>query len=167
MIRYFVRHPVAANILMVSAVILGLSVIRDMERESFPEFTASRVSVTVLYPGAAAIDVDEQVCAEIDSALNGLTDLDEIECQSVEGRASATLTMAEGGDISQFFNDTLSEVQALSDRLVDAASAALPPDILDRLAAARAARAANRKSKGDFFITSPCSIWSAPPEGRV
>lgn len=34
------------------------------------------------------------------------------------------------------------EVQALSDRLVDAARAALPADILDRLAASRAARAA-------------------------
>ncbi len=120
MIRYFVRHPVAANILMISAVILGLSVIRDMERESFPEFTPSRVSVAVLYPGAAAIDVDEQICAEIDRALNGLSDLDELECQSVEGRASATLTMTEGGDISQFFNDTLSEVQALSDLPSDA-----------------------------------------------
>ena len=113
MIGYFVKHPVAANIMMIAAFILGLSVISGMERESFPEFAASRVSVTVIYPGASAIDVDEQVCAEIDSALNGVADLDEIECQSTEGRASATLTMAESGDINQFFNDVLSDVQAM------------------------------------------------------
>lgn len=113
MISYFVRHPVAANIMMIAACILGLSVISGMERESFPEFSASRVSVTVLYPGASAIDVDAEVCAEIDSALNGVPDLDELECQSTEGRASATLTLSEGGNINQFFNDILSEVQSL------------------------------------------------------
>ncbi|MEM7711442.1 MAG: efflux RND transporter permease subunit, partial [Pseudomonadota bacterium] len=115
MIRYFVTHPVAANILMIAACILGLSVLPSMERESFPEFAASRVTVTVLYPGASAIDVDEQVCAEIDSALDSISNLDEIECQSTEGRAVATLTMAEAGDINQFFNDVLSDVQALQD----------------------------------------------------
>ncbi|MBV6656796.1 MAG: efflux RND transporter permease subunit [Devosiaceae bacterium] len=113
MIRYFVLHPVAANIMMIAACILGLSVITGIERESFPEFTPSTVTVTVIYPGAAAIDVDEQVCAELDSALNGLSQLDDIECQSTEGRATVTLTMEEDGDISQFFNDALSEVQSL------------------------------------------------------
>ena len=120
MIRYFVLHPVAANILMLAACILGLSVISDIERENFPEFTPSRVSVTVVYPGASAIDVDEQVCAELDASLHGLSQLDDIECQSTEGRATLTFTMVEDGDISQFFNDVLSEVQAVDDLPADA-----------------------------------------------
>ena len=115
MIRYFVHHPVAANILMIGACILGLSVITGIERESFPEFSPSRVSVSVIYPGASAVDVDEQICVRIDEALTGLTGLDTLQCQSTEGRATATLTMVEGGEISQFFNDILSEVQSLAD----------------------------------------------------
>lgn len=120
MIRYFVTHPVAANILMIATCILGIATLPGMERESFPEFIPSRVTVTVPYPGASAIDVDAQVCAELDRALQGLSGLDEQECQSVEGLATMTLTMAEGGDISQFFNDVLSEVQALSGLPTDA-----------------------------------------------
>ncbi|WP_299706281.1 efflux RND transporter permease subunit [uncultured Tateyamaria sp.] len=120
MMRYFVLHPVAANILMLAACILGLSVITDIERESFPEFTPSRVTVGVIYSGASAIDVDEQVCSELDDALNGVSQLDDIECESTEGRATLTLTMVEDGDISQFFNDALSEVQAIQDLPEDA-----------------------------------------------
>lgn len=120
MIAYFVRHPVAANILMIGACVLGLAALPDMERESFPEFAASRVTVTVPYPGAAAIDVDEQICAELDSSLSGVDGLDEMECQSTEGVAAATLTVEEGGDISQFFNDILSEVQAIDGLPADA-----------------------------------------------
>lgn len=50
MIGYFVHHPVAANILMIAACSLGLSVISGMERESFPEFAASRSSTPALLP---------------------------------------------------------------------------------------------------------------------
>ncbi len=120
MMRYFVLHPVAANILMLAACILGLSVITGIERESFPEFTPSRVTVAVVYPGASAVDVDEQVCAELDSSLNGLSQLDDIQCQSTEGRATLTLTMSEDAEISQFFNDALSEVQAIQGLPADA-----------------------------------------------
>ena len=120
MIRYFVFHPVAANILMLAACILGLSVITGIERESFPEFTPSRVSVTIVYPGASAIDVDAQICSELDASLSGLSQLDELECESTEGRATATLTLVEDGDITQFFNDALSEVQALQDLPLEA-----------------------------------------------
>ena len=114
MIRYFARHPNAANLLMVAAIAAGLSVIGGFERESFPEFTPSSVSVSVAYPGASAIDVDNDVCVELDDSLAAISDLDELECQSTEGLATATLTMSEGGDLSQFFNDVLSSTSALS-----------------------------------------------------
>ncbi|NSX56709.1 efflux RND transporter permease subunit [Parasulfitobacter algicola] len=120
MIQYFVRHPNAANILMLAAVILGLSVINGMERETFPEFSASRVTVDVMYQGASAIDVDEDICLELDDALGSISGLDDIECTATEGRASATLTMAEGGNINQFYNDILSEVSALNNLPDDA-----------------------------------------------
>ena len=113
MISYFVRHPNAANLMMLAAVILGLSAVPNMERETFPEFTPTRVTVGVLYPGASSIDVDEGVCQELDEALTAITALNDFECQSTEGRATATLTLAEGGGITQFYNDILSEVSAL------------------------------------------------------
>ena len=120
MISYFVRHPIAANLVLVAVAFLGLSVFSDMERESFPEFSASEVSVAVSYPGASASDVDEQICLVLDDALGAVNDLDDLECLSVENRATATLTMAEGGDIGQFYNDVSSEVSSIND-LPDAA----------------------------------------------
>ncbi|MEO0914380.1 MAG: efflux RND transporter permease subunit, partial [Pseudomonadota bacterium] len=61
MIGYFVRHPVAANLLMILICILGIAVVSDLERETFPEFDADSVSVTVIYPGASALDVDDAI----------------------------------------------------------------------------------------------------------
>ena len=114
MIRYFVRHPNAANLLMIAAIAAGLWVMAGFERESFPEFTSSKVNVSVVYPGASAIDVDNDVCVELDDSLASITGLEEMECQSTEGLATSTLTMAEGGDLAQFFNDILSATSGLS-----------------------------------------------------
>ena len=115
MIAYFVRHPVAANLLMIAGLFLGAISISGIERESLPAFAASSVNVTVTYSGATARDVDEEICIPLDNALNTLDSLDEFTCVSKEGAATATLEMVEGGDISQFYNDIVSDVSTISD----------------------------------------------------
>ncbi len=115
MIAYFVRHPNAANLMMIAAIVLGLSSISSMERETFPDFVSSRVTVAIAYPGASSIDVDEGICQELDRALDDITALDELECVSTEGLATTTLTMMDGADVTQFYNDILSTVLGLND----------------------------------------------------
>ncbi|WP_323785725.1 efflux RND transporter permease subunit [Thalassovita sp.] len=114
MINYFVRHPVAANLLMALICILGVAVISNIERETFPEFTADSVAVSVVYPGASAVDVDEEICSPLEDALSGLTGLADFECLSVDGRAAATAELEENGDIIQFFNDVFSAVSGIN-----------------------------------------------------
>jgi len=114
MIRYLVQHPVAANLLMAVICILGIAVVSNIERETFPEFTADSVAVSVVYPGASAVDVDEEICAPLEDGLTGLTGLADFECLSVDGRAAATAELAEGADIIQFFNDVFSAVSGIN-----------------------------------------------------
>lgn len=125
MIGYFVRHPVAANLLMAIIVVFGIAVISGIERETFPEFAADSVRISVPYPGASAPDVDEEICAPIEDALSGVTGLEELSCLSVEGNASATADLAEGGDLIQFFNDVSSAVAGISDFPDDAETASV------------------------------------------
>ena len=113
MISYFVRHPVAANLLMGLICFLGISVIGQMKREAFPVFPPSSVAVSVAYPGASAREVDESICGPLEGALNGVTGLIRLECLSREGGATATAELVEGGDITQFYNDIFSIVSGM------------------------------------------------------
>ncbi|MBY6201452.1 efflux RND transporter permease subunit [Maritalea mobilis] len=115
MVGYFVRHPVAANLMMVLICILGISVLSNIERETFPAFTADSVSVSVTYPGASARDVDEEICTPLEDALTGLTGLSDLECLSMDGRAQAVAELEDGGELIQFFNDVFSAVSGVSD----------------------------------------------------
>lgn len=125
MINYFVRHPVAANLLMILICLLGAALISDIERETFPEFAASAVGVSVIYPGASARDVDEEICGPIEDALTGIDGLSDLQCLSLDGRASATAELADGRDIILFFNDIFSAVSTINDFPADAETPAV------------------------------------------
>ncbi len=115
MIEWFVRHPVAANLLMALICILGLATIPELERETFPDITASTVAVSVVYPGASAVDVDEEICTRLEDAISGTDALEEFECLSMDGRAAATAEMQVGGSIIQFYNDIFSATSGVND----------------------------------------------------
>ena len=80
MIGAFARHPTAANLLMIGFVVLGLTALPNMRRESFPEFGAKKVRVDVVYPGATASEVEEAICQRIEDAV------DEVDREVVRDR---------------------------------------------------------------------------------
>ncbi|MEM9812754.1 MAG: efflux RND transporter permease subunit, partial [Pseudomonadota bacterium] len=125
MVGFFVRHPVASNLMMALFCVLGLATVANIERETFPEFSSDSVSISVIYPGASAADVNEEICAPLEDALTGLAGLADFECLSVEGRATGTAELEENGDITVFFNDVFSAVSGIGDFPTDAETPAV------------------------------------------
>ena len=113
MIRFFAGHPTAANLLMILLFALGIIALPTMRRETFPDFSASMVEVSVAYAGASAEEIEEAVCQRIEDAIEGLTDVLEVRCDAREGFASATVEMEDGGDITRFLADVTTEVEAI------------------------------------------------------
>lgn len=115
MLEWFVRHPVASNILMAIICILGIATVAGIERETFPEITPKSVNVSVAYPGASAVDVDEEICVRLEDAITGTEGLSEFDCLSLDGVGQATAELENGGDILQFYNDISSAVSGIND----------------------------------------------------
>ena len=85
MIRFFAEHPTAANLLMVVLFALGIFSIPSLRRETFPDYRADEVEVTVVYPGASAEDIEEAICRRIEEAVDGVNDVDEVRPEAGEG----------------------------------------------------------------------------------
>lgn len=115
MIRFFAGHPTAGNLLMLMFIVVGMSTLPTLKRETFPEFAPQEIQVMVVYPGASAEDVETAVCLRLEDAIEGVADLAELRCQALENKAIAVAEMSESGDISQFMDDIKSEVDAISD----------------------------------------------------
>lgn len=117
-----VAHPTAANLLMVLFLLLGLMHMGDIRRETFPDFASTEISVTAVYPGATAEDVESSVSERIEEAVESVSNLVKVTSKSAEGRATVTLEMRDGANSTEFLNDIKTEVEAISN---------FPPEVED------------------------------------
>lgn len=115
MIRWFAAHPTAANLLLILLLAVGLFAAPSLKRETFPDYRPVEVSIEVEYRGASAADVEDAICRRLQDALKGVDFLTELVCVAQDNLASATATMAPGGNAIRFLSDIDTEVNALTD----------------------------------------------------
>ncbi len=120
MIRFFASHPTAANLMMIIIIITGVIGIPSLKRETFPEFEASKIGITVTYAGASAEEMEEAVGQPIEDALGGINYIEEISAVSKEGVTTVSVEMAEGGDLTEFYNDIKTAVDGINNFPEDA-----------------------------------------------
>ncbi|MCF6355233.1 MAG: efflux RND transporter permease subunit [Candidatus Polarisedimenticolaceae bacterium] len=115
MISFFVRHSTGANLLMVLMVIIGLSALPELRRETFPDFAAQKLEIRLVYPGASAEDVEEAVCQRVEDALESISEVNEVVCVAREGQGRLVVEMMDDSDMARFMDEVKSEVEAIAD----------------------------------------------------
>jgi len=115
MIRFFTKHPTAANLLMIFFLVIGAVSLPTLRRETFPDFSADKVQINVIYPGATAEDVEEAICRRIEDAVDGISYVKEVTAESQESMGSVTVEMQSGGNMATFLTDIKTEVDAITD----------------------------------------------------
>jgi multidrug efflux pump subunit AcrB len=114
-IRLFTRHPTAANLLMLTFFVLGLSSLGSLKRETFPEFSPPYIIANVAYPGASPAEVEESLCLRMEDAVDGLSNIEETKCDAQEGFASLVIKMDDNADIGRSLVDIQTEINAIND----------------------------------------------------
>ncbi len=115
MIRYFSRHPTAANLLMLALLIFGLVSLPQIKRETFPEFSPPYIIASVVYPGASPQEVEESICMRMEDAVDGLANIVETRCEAVEGSASLILKLTDSDVVSRMLVDVQTQINAIND----------------------------------------------------
>ncbi len=115
MIRYFIRHPTAANLLMLAFLLAGILTLPGIKRETFPEFTASTISAGVAYPGATPQEVEESICMRMEDAVDGLSNIEEARCSAVEGYGSMILKLEDHADTGRLLIDVQTRINSIHD----------------------------------------------------
>ncbi|MBN1189700.1 MAG: efflux RND transporter permease subunit [Dehalococcoidales bacterium] len=114
MIRYFAQHPTAANLLMIALIILGLTALPKLQRDTFPVIPPTEVEVRIPYPGASPIEVENAICERCEEVLDAVTGLRELRCDARENIAIVTAQMEEGAEIESFYNDVKAQIESIT-----------------------------------------------------
>ena len=142
LLSYFTRHRTAANLLLVILLVAGLSAAPNMRAQFFPDVTIDNVTVTTVWDGAGAEDVDEAIVQVLEPALLAVEGVESSNSTSSEGRGSILLEFESGWDMARAANDVQTAVDAIT---------ALPDDAEDP----NVRRGAWRDRVTDVVITGP------------
>lgn len=112
---WFIRNPVAANLLMALILFLGVQTALSIRIEGFPRIPPEAVNVTIEYPGATAAQVDELVTQKIEQALEGLEGVRSITSQSGNGYASVSVRRAGGENLQAVLDRVRIRIDGLTD----------------------------------------------------
>jgi len=121
MIAWFAKNHVAANLLMITILLMGfLSIKSNIPLEVFPSFESDVVRVGVSLRGSTPEDVEQGVTIRIEEAVQDLQGIEKITSTSVEGNSSVSIEAEPGYDVRELLSDVKSRVDAINSFPVDA-----------------------------------------------
>ncbi len=115
MIEWFTKNHVAANLLMVLIVGLGLyTLFARVPLEVFPSVEYERVNVRTSFPGATPAEVEEGITIRVEEAIQDLEGIKEITSQSSEGSSLVIAEVESGYETRRLMEDIKTRVDALT-----------------------------------------------------
>ncbi len=112
-IPLFATHRVAANLLMFLLILAGAWGIKQLNTQFFPNFELDMVTVSVVWSGASAEDVERNITVPIEQELESVNFIDEVVSSSDQGIASIRIVAVEGADISRLKDEVQQKVDGL------------------------------------------------------
>ncbi|MWV27141.1 multidrug efflux RND transporter permease subunit [Aurantiacibacter rhizosphaerae] len=100
MARFFIDRPIFAWVISLGILLAGFIALRALPIEQYPDVAPPSLSINVVYPGADAQTLEQNVTQVIEQQLNGVDGFLYMDSSSLSnGTASITLTFEAGTDI--------------------------------------------------------------------
>ncbi|MDP7408477.1 MAG: efflux RND transporter permease subunit, partial [Luminiphilus sp.] len=114
LIRWWVRNPVAANLLMLIIVTAGWLGLRDIEKEVIPSVQPDIIQVEIMWPGASPKEVELLVVQRVEEALKNVSNVYRVTSESRESYGSLTVETFPSVDLNAFLNDIKNAVDSIT-----------------------------------------------------
>ena len=124
-ISYFIKYPVAVNVLILAFIIFGFIGAKSIKSSFFPLTDSKTISINLIYPGASPSEMEEGVVLKIEDNLKGIVGVDRVTSVSRENSATITVETVKGKNVDV----VLSDVKNAVDRVPSFPSGMEPPII--------------------------------------
>ena len=113
-IAWWVKNPVAANLLMLGIIISGWLGLKNIEKEAFPSVNPALVQVEVAWQGASPQELEQQVIQRIEDSLETVPNVYRVTAEAREGFGSVTVESYANVDLNSFTNDIKNAVDSIT-----------------------------------------------------
>lgn len=116
----FARHRVAPHLVMLLMILGGLFAISRMNIQFFPNFAVDIVTVSVVWTGASAEDIERGITDPLEERLRAVPNVDTMTSTSAQGISIITLEFEQGTDPVLALNDVREQVDTFRNFPADA-----------------------------------------------
>ena len=121
MIELSIKRPLIVFVMFALIALAGVITYMQLNINLVPKFENNIITITTIYPGASAVEVESSVTKKIEDAVSSLENIDRIKSVSAEGYQYTTIELKSTADV----NISLQDAQ----RKVNAIMADLPEDV--------------------------------------
>ncbi|MGI9408011.1 MAG: efflux RND transporter permease subunit, partial [Hyphomicrobiaceae bacterium] len=114
LIKLFVGHPTASNLLMAVMILMGAFGISKLNTQFFPTIEIPVITVSVVWSGASAEDVEKNIVDAIEPEIRFLDGVDDVIAIAREGAANITLEYESDADMQKAQSDVEQVIARIS-----------------------------------------------------
>ena len=91
LIKYFIKYPIAANIIMLLIIIFGAMGLFNLRKTFFPERSVKIITVQAVHPGASPLEIEQMITLKIEDNIDGITGIKRVTSKSLENTSNITI----------------------------------------------------------------------------
>ena len=114
LIRLFVRHRNAANLLMALIFVAGAYSLSKLNTQFFPDFGLDIVSIRVSWPGSSTGDVEANIVEAIEPEVRFLDGVDRVTSYATEGVGHLVVEYQAGTDMQAALSEAEAALQQIT-----------------------------------------------------
>ena len=112
-IAFFIKYPVATNVLILAFFVFGYLGFGNMKSSFFPLTPSEIINIRISYIGAAPNEIEEGIVLKIEDNLKGLVGIERVTSVSSENAATITVDVLKGFDIDEILADVKNAVDGV------------------------------------------------------
>lgn len=112
-IAWFANNSVAANLLMLSIIFLGLMSFNQLRKEAFPPWATDSISISMTYDSGDAQLSEEGIAIKIEEALATVQGIKRVTSTSNAGGSNVTVEALSSYDLDILLRDVKAKVDAI------------------------------------------------------
>jgi len=113
-IAWWASNGVAANLLMLVAIVGGILGLATMNREVFPTASFAGATVSIAWPGASPQEMEEQIVVRIEEAVSSVDGIENMTSTAREGSAFINIEGSRSVDMRTFINEIEQQVNSVN-----------------------------------------------------
>ncbi len=98
-ISYFIKYHVAVDVIVIAFIAFGVFGALSLKSSFFPLTDSKNINISVAYPGASPLEIEEGVVLKIEDNLKGLEGIERVTSTSRENSGSINVEIEKGKDI--------------------------------------------------------------------